>query len=83
MANQQKNVSLASDWHRMGGGYSCRFTIRNGEFHADWSPRFPNPRNRRRIIKAGKYFAARHQFLTKVAENIGGNVLCIGAGSLS
>jgi hypothetical protein len=77
MTNQQKTASLASDWHRMGGGYSCRFTLRNGEFHADWSPRFPNPRNRRRIIKAGKYFAARHEFLTKMAENIGGNVLCI------
>ncbi|MDU7556419.1 MAG: hypothetical protein E7K65_00935 [Pseudomonas sp.] len=77
MTNQQKTASLASDWYRIGYGYSCRFTLRNGEFHADWSPRFPNLRNRRRIITAGKYFAARNEFLTKMAENIGGNVLCI------
>lgn len=83
MTSPQKNASLASDWYRVGSGYSCRFALRNGEFEVVWAPRHPSPRNRRRIIKAGKYFTARHQFLTKVAENIGGNVLCIRAGSLS
>lgn len=77
MATQQKIDPLASDWCRVGGGYSCRFILRNDEFEVVWAPRPPNPRNQRRIIKAGKYFAARHEFLTKVAENIGGNVLCV------
>ena len=73
----QKNAPLTSDWHQIGGGYSCRFTLRNGEFHADWSPHFPHPRARRRITKAGKYFAARHKFLTKVAVHTGRNVFCV------
>ncbi|MGY3017836.1 hypothetical protein V1687_02555 [Pseudomonas putida] len=77
MTSQQKSALPASDWYRMGGGYSCRFILRNGEFEVVWAPRPPNPRNQRRIIKAGKYFAARHEFLTKVAEDIGGNVLCV------
>jgi hypothetical protein len=70
-----EKVTLADDWRSVGAGYSVQFTFKDGAAHAEWSPTLPIARDFPRI-EAG-YFAARHRFLTALAERVGGTVLCI------
>jgi hypothetical protein len=78
--NQQPPLRLptmASDIHRLGDGYSCAFNSSENGIECIWYPDVPPVRKARRIMKAGKYFAARDAFLAEVAARIGRNVLCI------
>lgn len=70
-----EKVTLAEDWRNVGSGYSVRFSFAEGAARAEWSPTLPTARDYPRI-EAG-YFAARHRFLTALAERLGGTVLCI------
>jgi len=69
--------TMASDWHQVGRGYSCRFTLQGGQLNVAWRPAFPRKVELRRIWNSGKYHEARHIFLTAVSERIGGAVVCV------
>ena len=69
--------TMASDWHRMGGGYSVAFSIKGGELQSTWNPGIPPARKLRRILESGKYFVARHAFMLEVSSRIGGAVVCV------
>lgn len=70
-------VNIASDLHRISEDYSCGFSIKNGEIHCKWHPKMPPQRKLQRIIQSGKYFAARDSFLSEIAKQIDGNVICV------
>ncbi len=69
--------TMASDWHRMGNGYSVAFSIKGGELQSTWNPSIPPARKLRRIVESGKYFVARHAFMLEVSARIGGAVVCV------
>ena len=69
--------TMASDWHRMGSGYSVAFSIKAGQLQTTWNPGKPPARKLRRIVDSGKYFVARHAFLLEVSARIGGAVVCV------
>ena len=80
--------NLTSDLHRVGGGYSVQFFIRNGRggsprFEAEWSPVMPSARELRRKVDLTKYRKARELFLQELARHVGGNVLCLEAGEVA
>ena len=73
---------MTSDLHRVGGGYSVQFFIRNGmggspRFDVIWSPDMPGARDMRRRVDLARYRQARHVFLQEVSRRIGGAVLCV------
>lgn len=67
--------ALRSDWHRVGAGLSVRFAIAHGRIDAEWLPRMPTKRELRRVID--RYRIARHEFLSAVAGEMGGTVVCL------
>lgn len=69
--------TMASDWHRMGSGYSVAFSIKAGQLQSTWSPGIPPARKLRRIVESGKYSVARHAFMLEVSARIGGTVVCV------
>ena len=69
--------TMASDWHRMGSGYSVAFSIKAGQLQSTWNPSIPLARKLRRIVESGKYFVARHAFMLAVSARIGGAVVCV------
>lgn len=69
--------TMASDWHRMGSGYSVAFSIKGGELQSTWNPCMPPKRKLRRIVESGKYHEARHSFFAAVSARIGGAVVCV------
>jgi hypothetical protein len=68
---------MASDWVRVGYGYSISFRAKAGGIEAVWSPDIPPARKLRRIIESGKYHQARHDFLSALAQRLGGAVVCL------
>ena len=79
--NEAKNnaglPNMASYWHRMGQGYFCCFSIKDGNLQSTWRPCMPPTRKLRRIVDSGKYFAARHAFMLELSERVGGTVVCV------
>lgn len=73
--------NVRSDWHRVGAGLSVRFSLATDRLDAEWLPRAPTKRELKRVI--GRYRIARHAFLTTVAGEIGGTVVCIEAPALA
>lgn len=69
--------AMASDLHRLDNKYSCRFAVKEGNLNVTWFPKMPSPLRLRRIVNSGKYFAARHIFLTEMASRLGGAVVCL------
>ena len=80
-ANETKNFAglptMTSDWHRMGEGYLCKFSIKHGGIQATWSPAIPPAPKLRRIVESGKYRTAQHSFLLELSARVGGSVLCV------
>lgn len=75
---------MISDLHRVGGGFSVRFSIAPAasgevsELACEWHPRLPSPREFRRKVSLDQYRAARDLFLAALAERYyGGKALCI------
>jgi hypothetical protein len=66
----------ASDWTRIGGGFSVMFSLR-GSSHIDcsWSPRAPTHRELRRHLD--RYRKARSAYLAALAKHLGGTVACL------
>jgi hypothetical protein len=69
--------TMASDWHRMGSGYSVAFSIKDGSLQSTWNPGVPSARKLRRIWDSGRYHHARHAFMLEVSARIGGDVICV------
>ena len=62
---------LQSDLHRVGGGFSVRFSLEGRNLlGAEWTPRTPTRRQMLRILP--RYRAARNAFLQAAAERLGG-----------
>jgi hypothetical protein len=53
----------------LGRGFTVEFTFAAGRMDAIWSPRMPYGRRARQVLPA--YHQARHEFLSKVAEELG------------
>ena len=77
MATNKKTPTLASDYVRVGFGYSCAFSLRGEAFNCYWLPDIPPPATLRKIIDSGKYHESRHFFLTSMAKQLGGTILCV------
>jgi hypothetical protein len=75
----KKLQTMASDFVRIGFGYSCAFTLKGQSLECQWSPNIPPAKTIKKILASGKYHEARHDFLTAMAEQIGGTILCVGA----
>ena len=60
-----KLPTMTSDLHLMGDGYSCAFSLKDGQMNCTWPPFVPPARKLRRIIESGAYLAARHVFLQR------------------
>ena len=78
---------LVSDFYRVGGGFSLRFSMRRDvgevatELHCSWHPRMPTRKELKNRISLEKYEIARHQFFVEVSKKLGGTVVCVDAGS--
>lgn len=70
-----KADTIASDAHRIGGGFSVAFTLGPAGFRCDWTPRLPTAAEFRNV-EAG-YVKARTQFLDELAARLGRPVLCV------
>jgi hypothetical protein len=77
MASNKEPQTLAGDYARVGLGYSCAFTLRGQSLECNWQPHIPTPATLRKIIDIGKYHESRHIFLTAMAKQLGGTVLCL------
>lgn len=75
----KKLQTMASDFVRIGFGYSCAFTLKGQSLECQWSPNIPPAKTIKKILASGKYHEARHDFLTAMAEQIGGTILCVEA----
>jgi hypothetical protein len=71
------DINLTSDWHRLGGEFSVRFTFQGQQLGGEWAPRLPTRREFERM--ADSYRDARHLFLTALAQRLGGLVVCVEA----
>lgn len=71
---------LASDWHRLGEGFSCQFGMKGLSLTVLWEPHIPEGEALARILASGKYHEARNQFLQALAARLGANVACIDVG---
>ncbi len=70
-------VTIASDLHRVGGGYAVRFITQHMDdgspfISCEWSPYLPTPREMRRKVDMKRYDQALAQFLQSVAERMVG-----------
>lgn len=70
---------LVSDWLRVGGGFSVRFTLRPDgsgavSLGAEWHPCVPGPGAG---LNLDRYRAARDDFLKAVSAAIGGNAAVV------
>lgn len=78
-ANQKKSLIVASDLHRLGGGFSVRFSAGfvHGTLltHCIWHPTMPTLRERRRKVDMTRYAYALAQFTEAVVAT-----LAIGKG---
>ena len=69
------NAPMRTDWARVGGGFSVRFSLNAGRLDAMWLPRVPTKREFRRVLD--RYRDARGVFLAEVGRRIGGTVACV------
>ena len=65
-------LKIASDLHRVGGGYAVQFVTRQSAdgirfINCEWSPSLPTPRERRRKVDMQRYTHALMQFVLAVA----------------
>jgi len=68
---------LAEDWSLMPDGFACSFSIKNARLSCKWIPKMPSKKKLRRITESDKYFAARHKFLSSIADRIGGTIFLV------
>jgi hypothetical protein len=66
-------VSIVSDLHRVGGGYSVQFITEHTDdgspyIRCEWSPTRPSLRNQRRKVDMKRYDHALAQFIQAVAD---------------
>lgn len=71
---------LASDWHRLGEGFSCQFGMKGLALTVTWEPCIPAGEALARILASGKYHEARATFLQALAARLGANVACVDVG---
>ena len=69
------NLNIRTDWYRVGGGLSVRFSLDSNCVNAEWLPRLPTKREFRRV--EDRYRKARFQFIEEIARQIGGTVACV------
>ena len=66
---------MASDMHRVGGGFAVRFTLTADRIDVEWSPRLPTKREMRRVLP--RYRAARDAFVAALAATRGVTALVV------
>ena len=71
-AHTNKYVTIVSDLHRVGGGYSVQFITQHTEdgspfISCEWSPHLPTPRELRRKVDIRRYHHALALFTQAVA----------------
>jgi len=69
---QNTYVTIVSDLHRVGGGYSIQFITKRTDdgqpfISCEWSPRLPSPREVRRKVDLRRYNHALALFTSAVA----------------
>lgn len=69
---QSKYVTIVSDLHRVGGGYSVQFITKRTDdgqpfISCEWSPHLPTPRELRRKVDIRRYHHALALFTQAVA----------------
>lgn len=74
-ARHPQQVTLQSDWHRLGAGLSVRFSLDPGRLDAEWRPRPPTRRELHRVLD--RYREARGVFMAEIAAQIGAEVLLV------
>ena len=73
----QSSLVLAGDWNLMPDGFACSFSIKNARLSCKWIPNMPSKKKLRRITESDKYIAARHKFLSSIADRIGGTIFLV------
>lgn len=69
------STNMQSDWHRVGAGFSVRFSLTAGRFDAEWRPHMPTRRTMKRVLD--RYRSARDGFLAEAGRAGGGPVLVL------
>ncbi len=66
---------LGSDLHRLGAGFTVRFTASGARLAVEWTPRLPTRREFRRL--QARYRSARDAFVGELAVREGGVALLL------
>jgi len=74
---------LFTDQHRVGRGYSVSFSASGNAIEAKWHPDLPSTKVFNKIMRSGRYHAARNQFLQELVAGVGGSVVCVDARAAS
>lgn len=69
---------MASDWHRVGDGYSVAFQNLGGCVRVTWSPDVPPLDKMLQILHSDRYSVARDAFLAELVARIGKPMFRLG-----